>query len=339
MYRNYAWVTGTSKVSRDYYRGLADRIVEHEALPLLQAETPRGVNPCFSTRVLDIASNDGTLLQAFMERGCYALGVDPAVNVVAESRKKGHRVISDFWSGVLAENLMPFDIITACNVFAHGADPYHFLLACKNALREEGSIWIQTSHVDFIGKSEFETVYHEHHSFFNTMSMQALCERVGVKLTGVYFTPLDGKSYLFRIAKTDKEERYDSVRALEDSYHLFNGITYHSYQEKANKTLEKLKELLNRSPKTILFGAPARATVLMNACGYRVSTCPVSYAVDDNPLKQGKFIPGTAIRIRGIEELKKEESPTIVVMAWNFIDSIRPRILEICPSANIVTYL
>lgn len=326
MYRNYLWVTGTSKVSQEYYRDLVSYIL---------LNTGR-INP----RVLDIASNDGTLLQAFMDRGCEALGVDPAVNVVEISRSRGHKVISDFWTDALAENLLPFDVITACNVVAHGANPYRFISNCRRALRSAGTLFVQTSHVDFLRKLEFETVYHEHHSFFNTRSMAALAERAGMSLRKTVFRPLDGRSYLFHLTSGKSTfQDFGEVRQFEESAGTFNGSTYEQYQPRVNEVIQNLKHILESGMPTILYGAPARATVLINACNYGLGNTPIRFAIDDNPLKHGRYIPGTAIQIHPIEKLRELEKPTVVVMAWNFIDSIRPRIFEVCPKAKVVTYL
>ena len=172
MFKHYLYVTGTSKTLRDYCGWFANKV---------SVENPHCESVC------DIASNDGTQLDAFLNLGFETTGIEPADNLIAD---QPHHIINDF-----AENVhmtKQFDVITAQNVMAHTQYPLEILFKIKQWLKKEGTAYIQTSQANMFINGEFDTMYHEHISFFCVKSMTALLNRVGLQLVNVETTPIHG---------------------------------------------------------------------------------------------------------------------------------------------------
>lgn len=184
LFKNYLYVSGTSHTLRNYFNWFSDYVFE-----LVDFKS--------NLKVLDIACNDGTQLDYLKEKGFETYGIDPAENLFPIS-SKNHTIycgyldpfISDKW-----EN--KFDVIIAQNVFAHNANPFDFLIKIKKMLATNGIVLIQTSQSEMILKNEFDTIYHEHISFFNSNSMLSLSKRANINLIDIIKTPVHGSSYVF----------------------------------------------------------------------------------------------------------------------------------------------
>jgi len=310
LYKHYLYVSGTSQTLVDEFNAVAEFIYN---------ETSSG-----HKRILDIACNDGTFLKAFRKYGWSLNGIDPASNIVKSIIEKDLNVVSDFFPSNKIEG--KFDVITCFNVVAHIPNPLEFLKSCKEHLAEGGTLYIQTSQKNMIRNGEFDTIYHEHHSFFNINSMDKLTQRAGLSLVDVSSRPVHGESYLFKIklgAANVKEE------ILKKEEYLLDVNTYYEFDKKVESNKQRLLNIVSKSDnKVVGYGAAAKGVVMTNYFNIRHS-----YIVDENPLKIGKIIGGVDIPIVSPDFLSSETDPlTIIVYAWNFYDEIKSKIEKIRPN-------
>jgi 2-polyprenyl-3-methyl-5-hydroxy-6-metoxy-1,4-benzoquinol methylase len=278
--------------------------------------------------VLDIGCNDGSQLDAFRRLLFQTHGVDPAENLYPTSSAK-HSVVLGFWNKESADKLtQKFDVITTQNAFAHVPDPLSYLELAKSCLKSDGKIFISTSQADMVLNGEFDTIYHEHISYYNAESMKALAERAGLHLIDVLKTPIHGTSYIFVLSKEPKNrERIENILALEAKLH--QGSTYHQWTVGVESLLTRLKQQIDEYRAwgfTIVgYGAAAKGMTLINASEIRLDC-----VIDDNPLKQGLYCPGTDIPVVSIDWLDGVTDPNekiiFVPLAWNFYKEIKEKI-------------
>ena len=171
LFKNYKYVSGTSQTGLDFFKKNAELINESANIK--------------NASVLDIACNDGSQLDFFKDLGWNTYGVDPATNLYNLSSAKGHKIICDFWNEDIAKQLPPMDVIIAQNVFAHTEYIDIFLQNCKIIMKPTSTLYIQTSQKNMIINGEFDTIYHEHISFFNAKSMDILVTRNGLVLNNI----------------------------------------------------------------------------------------------------------------------------------------------------------
>lgn len=328
MFRNYLYVSGTSKTMKEHFDWFADYSKE-----VFFMHNRRNAN-C----VLDIGCNDGSQLDSFKKNGrneyiepIATFGVDPAKNLYPISSKKGHIISANYFTqSWVVENPGVYDILVAQNVFAHNPNPTGFLSAAKMAMDDESLLFIQTSQADMILNGEFDTIYHEHISFYNIQSMHRLCKRLGMYLVDVTKCPLHGNSYIFTIAKHPKHSRPANIHNLiemERKAGLYTEATYIKYAERANEIAKQLAatiEALRKYNTIVGYGAAAKGMTLLNYTGIKPD-----FIIDDNPLKQGKFTPGLSIPIVGPEAIDVvKKGIAFIPLAWNFFDEIQARIKE-----------
>ena len=319
MFNDYLYVSGTSKTMHSHMKEFAD----------FASRTTDG-----KKFVLDVGCNDGTQLDYFADLGYLTFGVDPAKNLHSVSTAKGHTVFCDWFDNKFAKQIVwsgvKFDLVTAQNVFAHGPNPLEFLLAAKDVLNDEGTIIIQTSQANMIKNNEFDTIYHEHISFFNINSMNELCKRAGLFLVAVDYMPIHGTSFIFVIKKKFDGRTVDLLIKEEAAQGMYLPETYIRYAENCNKLVKELKASVDFFRQAIMgwnvvgYGAAAKGMTLLN-----YSKIHLDYIVDDNSLKQGRFTPGSSIPILSADELDKSKDATLFVpLAWNFFDEIREKIVN-----------
>jgi hypothetical protein len=315
LFKNYLYVSGTSQTLRDYFDWFAKRTLEY-------FETP-------PQTVLDIACNDGSQLNSFKALGLKTYGIDPAENLHVLSNAN-HEVVCDYFKEkyVYHFKMKQLDIITAQNVFAHNDYPLDFLLQCKEIMGNKSRLFIQTSQADMIKNNEFDTIYHEHLSFFNSSSMTALAARAGLHIIDIQKTPIHGNSYLFVMSKrpgarpsVQLQLDYEGQQGLQDM------TTYLAYADRASTIVEDLKQTIMhyRSLDYLIvgYGAAAKGNTLLN-----FGDIHLDYIIDDNPLKQGMFAPGTNAPVVPIDILDQyaESKVAFVPLAWNFFKEIRGKI-------------
>jgi len=322
IYTHYLYVSGTSRTYTEYMDWYARFVREHFY------HSPMSV--------LDIGCNDGSQLDAFRRLSMDTYGVDPAENLYPVSSAKGHQVVQGFWNQACADQLgREFDIITSQNAFAHIPDPLTYLQIAAGVLRHDGKIFISTSQADMVVNGEFDTIYHEHISFYNAESMRRLAERAGLYLVDVVKTPIHGTSYIFVLAKKP-ENRFHVQNILAMEAKLHQPSTYTDWATGVTALLSDLKKGIDDSRaqgyRIVGYGAAAKGMTLINAAKIEMDC-----VVDDNPLKQGLYCPGTSIPVVGIDYLDgiaADESVLFVPLAWNFYKEIRSKIKARRDNAN-----
>lgn len=319
MFEDYLYVSGTARTMHQHFEDFASMV--NDMTP--EAET-----------VLDIGCNDGTQLDYFKILGYDTYGVDPAKNLYDLSNKN-HKVWCSYFTDEFAfdciapRDVPTFDVITAQNVFAHTADPLSFLQTASKVMHEDSLLFIQTSQANMILNNEFDTIYHEHISFFNTKSMKILCERAGLYLIDVTTMPIHGTSYIFVISKKDLKGNLVATQIEEETLNgLYNAGTYIKYASRCDEIAKELVLEVTKYSRNevgwlaVGYGAPAKGMTLLNYSGLKLD-----FIIDDNTLKQGRFTPGSSIPILSASELDEHKDAIIFVpLAWNFFEEIVSKI-------------
>ena len=307
LFKNYLYVSGPTKTLKEYFDWFVSFTQKYTSYK----------------NVLDIACNDGTQLDSYKSSGYNTFGIDPAENLY-EISSKNHQIVCDYLSyDSINKFNTTFDIIIAQNVFAHNTYPEQFLKICKSRLSDNGYIFIQTSQADMILNNQFDTIYHEHVSFFSVKSFCALAEKIGINVVDVIRTPVHGTSFVFVLSKneTDKSKKFI------DSEVRLNLDIMNSYAEQCEKiskeVFDKVNELRSNGYKIIGYGAAAKGNTFLNFSKFNLD-----YIIDDNKLKQGLYTPGSKILITPIEKLLSEDENSICIipLAWNFFDEIKERV-------------
>lgn len=321
IYKNYLYVSGTTKTYVDYMDWYAKFCIEK-----------LGYVP---SSVLDIGCNDGSQLDKFKALNVDTYGVDPAENLY-ETSSKNHKVTCGYFDDRYSRS---HDIITIQNAFAHNPNPLELLKNCKKNLAINGLLFIQTSQSDMILNDEFDTIYHEHISYYNVKSMMLLCNRAGLNLIDVVKTPIHGTSYIFIIsADRSAPSTIKNLVDMETADGLYNNDTYTKYRshciEKVSNFIEKVQYWKDQGYKIVGYGAPAKGNTFLN-----FARMPLDIIIDDNKLKQGLFTPGSSIEIVGSEILStytEDDKVLFIPLAWNFFKEIKQRILSVRNNPNDV---
>ena len=318
IYTHYLYVSGTSGTYLEYMDWYARFVREQFGH--------------WPSNVLDIGCNDGSQLNAFKKIGFKTYGVDPAENLYSTS-SANHNVVMGFWDKHTVSSLdEKFDVITTQNAFAHIPDPLAYLQLAEKKLKHDGKIFISTSQADMVLNGEFDTIYHEHISYYNAYSMKCLAERAGLYLVDVVKTPIHGTSYIFILAKQPANElRIENILATELALGLQNSETYTEWakgvKELVIRLREQLEEYRHYGLHIIGYGAAAKGMTLINAGDLKLDA-----VVDDNPLKQNLWCPGTTITVVSsdyIRNIPDRQHAVFVPLAWNFYAEITQKIRAI----------
>jgi hypothetical protein len=315
IYSNYLYVAGTSKTLKDYSEWFAGYVVE-------SMERRTG-------NVLDIGCNDGTQLDCFKPYSINTFGIDPAENIHPTSSAK-HDVICDYFGPNVVDKVhYNFDAITAQNVFAHNPNPLEFLQTVKKLMSEHTLVFIQTSQADMVLNNEFDTIYHEHINFFNINSMNKLAKRAGLHLVDVIKTPIHGNSYVFVLSWNSRPYNIENLIKMESKLNKVQ--TYNDWVSTVQLNMSILKSTIQKYTsdgyKVVGYGAAAKGNTLLNYINV-----PLDLIIDDSPLKQNMYAPGTNSPIKSIDALKeysKEDKILFMPLAWNFFTEISQRIKQV----------
>jgi SAM-dependent methyltransferase len=291
-----------------------------------------GFNP--DSKVVEIASNDGYLLQYFVDRGISVLGIEPARNVAEVARSRGIPTRVDFFGETTARTLrregLRADLLIGNNVLAHVPNLNDFVKGLKIVLAEQGIITMEFPHLMRLCEDcQIDTIYHEHFSYFSFITVEKIFAAHGLTMFDVEELSTHGGSLrIFAqhraggrqpISKRVEELRKREIRA---GYAGLAG--YLAFEERAVQTREKLIEFLviaKQSGKRVVgYGAPAKGNTLLNYCG--ITSDLVEYTVDRSPHKQGRFLPGTHIPIYEPERINATKPDYILILPWNLQDEI-----------------
>lgn len=283
--------------------------------------------------VVEIASNDGYLLQYFKEQGIPVLGVEPARNVAKVAIDAGIDTVTEFFGVALARRLrdkrQSCDLLVANNVLAHVPDLNDFVAGLGHLLADDGALSVECPHLlQLMEHTQFDTIYHEHFSYFSLLAVQRIFRRHGLEIFDVEELSSHGGS--LRIFAQHRDGAYahnDSVERLlakERDAGLNRLETYGNFSEQVFELKRALLEFLieaRRAGKQVVgYGAPAKGNTLLNFCG--VGTDFIEYTVDRSPHKQGRFLPGTHIPIHSPEHIVQTKPDYVLILPWNLQDEI-----------------
>jgi len=315
-----------------YFSSYADSWLKHaKKYTDLMAER-FGINA--SSFVVELASNDGYLLQYFVEKGVPVLGVEPARNVAKVAIEKGIPTRVEFFGEKMAAGLASAgakaDLIIGNNVLAQVPGLNDFVRGMKILLKPQGVITMEFPHlVRLMEENQFDTIYHEHFSYFSLLAAEKIFAAHGLALFDVEELPTHGGSLRIYARHTEDGTRpvgarIHELRMWEEAAGLTRMDTYQAFSEKVKETKRKLLEFLicvKREGKSICgYGAPGKGNTLLNYCGVRTDF--LDYTVDRNPYKQGKFTPGTHIPIHSPDRIRETRPDYLFILPWNFKDEI-----------------
>jgi len=287
---------------------------------------------------VELASNDGYLLQYFMEQGVGVLGVEPAANVAEVARRKGIPTLVEFFGREMASEMArdgkQADLIVGNNVLAQVPDLCGFVDGMKTLLKPRGVITLEFPHLmRLMEGNQFDTIYHEHFSYFSFLATNQVMARSGLTVFDVEELPTHGGSLrvFARHAEDDSQPVSSRVRELadrEETAGLARLQTYSSFDEKVKQTKRKILSFLidaKRDGKSIAgYGAPGKGNTLLNYCGIRTDF--VDYTVDRNPYKHGRFLPGTHIPVFAPEKIRQTRPDYVLILPWNLKNEIREQL-------------
>lgn len=316
LFKNYVYVSSTSPVFIKHFEDYAKSV-------------SKKVNLKKGDLVIDIGSNDGILLKPFKKLGAKVLGVDPAVKIAKQASKQGIETLPQYFTENLGKKIYKkyggAKIITANNVFAHINDIDDVIKASKKILSDDGVFLSESPYlVVFLQNNLFDTIYHEHLSYYSVKPLGLFFKRHGMRIFDVEETGSHGGSIRVYVCYDNaKYKTQKSVSALlkrEEKLGLDNIKTYLEFAERVNKNkmqLNKLLKNLKRQGKKIAgYGAPAKGNTLLNY--FNIGNNILDYIVDDSSYKQGLYTPGTHIPVVSFKHLKKDRPDYILLLAWNF---------------------
>jgi SAM-dependent methyltransferase len=285
------------------------------------------------SQVVELASNDGYLLQYFVERGIPVLGIEPAANVAEVAREKGIRTLVKFFgraTGREVAAMMNADLVIGNNVLAHVPDLNDFVAGVKLILGERGVVTMEFPHLlHLIGRNEWDTIYHEHFSYFSFLTVSRVFARHGMTLFDVEELPTHGGSLRIYGRHSEDESHLETDRARDlarrEREEGFDRLeTYLGFAEQVKRAKWELLEFLiaqrREGTRIVAYGAPAKGNTLLNYCG--VGTDFIEYTCDLNPHKQGHYLPGTHIPIRAPEAIRETRPDLVFILPWNLSDEI-----------------
>jgi SAM-dependent methyltransferase len=313
-----------------YFSSFSDLMLRHAREATQKYIAEFGLDS--QSHVVEIASNDGYLLQNFVGAKIPCLGIEPAANIAKVAREKGIETIEEFFGrGIatkLADEKRQADLILGNNVFAHAPDTNDFVAGLNKLLKPDGRIALEFPYgVEFIEHNEFDTIYHEHVFYFTLTALQPLFARHGLEIFRVERLPIHGgslrlfaghagahavESSVTKLLADEKRKGVDSVACYKDFASQVHGIK--------RELAELLSKLKREGKRVAAYGASAKGSTLLNFFG--VGAGDLDFVVDRSTYKQGRLTPGTHLPILPPEELLKRQPDHTLLLTWNFADEI-----------------
>src|SRR5437016_11879347 len=329
MFDDYAFLTATANTSLVHFDKYADQLTHKLAL---SAED----------LVVDIGSNDGTLLKAFKKRGAGVLGIEPARNIATRAEAEGIPTINEYFGSESVARIgrNKARVVTANNVVSHVGDLNGFVESVSELLDAKGLFAFEVPWVvDVLRHCNFDIVYHEHLSYFGFKPLSQVLEKHSLELIDLeYFPEIQGGSLrglaAHRNTRPKHVEALDRVFRDEEKGAGFNALEQfsHRVEEIRGKLIQLLRKLKRDGKRIVGYGAPAKATILLNYCSIDGSI--LDFVTDTTPFKQGRFVPGVRIPIVGPDEFRKVAPDFALLLAWNFKDEIMAKEREYVKSGG-----
>lgn len=321
IFSNYPYFSSYSDSWLDHCKAYTDMMVAHFGLDA-------------QSQVIEIGSNDGYLLQYFIAKGIRVLGIDPAANVAEVAIRRGiATIIEFFWEDTarrLAQEGRRADLLVGNNVLGHVPDLNDFIRGMKILVAPRGIITLEFPHLmRLMEGNQFDTIYHEHFSYFSIVTLEKVFANHGLTLFDVEELPTHGgslRTYVCNIEDSSKPigDRVACVKGKEVAAGFTRSEHYVSFGEKVKETKRGIVAFLiaaKRERKTIVaYGAPAKGNILLNYCGVRSDF--IDYTVDRSPHKRGYFLPGTRIPIYHPDRIKETRPDYLLILPWNLKDEI-----------------
>jgi len=321
-----------------YFSSYSDSWVEHARKYVEETITKRSLDS--NSQVVEIASNDGYLLQHFKKFGIPVHGVEPAENVAEFATAKDIPTTTLFFGIDTAEKLVSMnlkaDIVIGNNVLAHVPDINDFVRGIKLLLKDKGLVNIEFPHLyELVKNCQFDTIYHEHFSYFSLASVSTIFDKHGLTVYDADQLETHGGSLRIYATHSDqlpaRSEKYCDIIEIENSFGLADGTAYPKFRDSVINTKNKLvkylieqKELGNT---VVGYGAPAKGNTLLNYCGIRSDL--LEYTVDKNPYKQGLCLPGTRIPIYPPEKIYETKPDIVLILPWNLESEVIQQMKDI----------
>ena len=328
IFSDYAYFSSYSEAWLRHARAYTDLVTERF-----------GLNA--DTRVVELASNDGYLLQYFVQKGMPVLGIEPAANVAQAAIEKGIPTLVKFFGlqagRDLAADGRQADLLLGNNVLAHVPDVNDFVSGMKLLLKPHGVITMEFPHLlRLMEEHQFDTVYHEHFSYFSFVTVTRIFAANGLTIFDVEELPTHGGSLRIYARHTEDDTKpigphVADLAAQEAAAGLTSLDRYLAFAEQVKDTKHNLVEFLiaaKRLGKTVVgYGAPAKGNTLLNCCGIRSDL--VAYTVDKSPHKHGRFLPGTHVPVYPPEKIQETKPDYLLILPWNLKDEIMEQMSSI----------
>jgi len=321
-----------------YFSSFSDSWLEHAAAYAERMTAELRLGP--TSQVVEIASNDGYLLRNFVERGIPVRGVEPARNVAAAAVADGIPTDVVFLGRGTAEGLrdggLRADLLIGNNVLAHVPDLNDFVAGLAVLLAPDGTLTMEFPHLlRLLEESQFDTIYHEHYSYFSLTAARAVFDRHGLEVVGVEELPTHGGSLRVFVrhagAGAAPDPSVSELERIEEESGLTDLAAFQRLGSQAARVKEELLAFLAdaraEGRRVVAYGAPAKGNTLLNYVG--VDTGSIEYTVDRSPHKQGLFLPGSRLPIHGPERILEDEPDYVLLLPWNLRDEIAAQMSEV----------
>jgi len=315
-----------------YFSSFSDTVLQHAGALTERLRLSRDLGA--RSLVVEVASNDGYLLQHYRRHGIPTLGIEPARNIARVAEERGIPTLAEFFDAALAQQLrergVRADVVHLHNVLAHVADLGGVVTGIRTLLKEDGIAVIEVPYVkDLIDGTEFDTIYHEHLCYFSLTALERLFEARALCLVDVERLPIHGGSLRLTVRRREAggPRASDSVArtlAEETAWGVHQLAFYRGFGARVERLRRELVSLLRdlraRGKRIAAYGASAKGSTLLNCFGIGPET--LEFVVDRSPAKQGRYTPGTHLPIRAPEELLRAAPDYVLLLTWNFADEI-----------------
>ena len=333
MFDSYFYLSSTSQLFKDHFVEIANEL--KNTLKLKS-----------SSLVIDIGSNDGIFLEPLKKLGVKAIGVEPAKNVAKIANSKNLETLTDYFTRNTVDKIIKkhgkADVVTAFNVFAHGDGLVDILKNIEVILKNNGEFIFEVQYLlRTIKDLTFDNIYHEHVNYWCLISILNFFENSELKVYKVKEVDTHGGSLRVYATKNKNKRLHKSVRQfieVEKKNKLDKYTTYKKFARRVEDTKKQSIELIENiksDGKTLIgYGAPAKATTLLNYFG--LTDKEIEFTIDDNSLKHNKFIPETGIQIKQVKDIKPDNYNYVLVLAWNFFESIKKNNSKIFKNSKFI---